>query len=252
MDHSAHLPRKRRTRLGAVLVTLLATTALMTVVSAGTAAACTTSPAPSPSGVPMGTAGGYAVLAGSTITNTGNSVITGDMGLSPGTSITGFPPGVNNGTMRTGSNAAAVQAKSDLTTAYNNAAARTPRTAIATELGGKTLTAGNYSNGTFGLTGTLVLDGRGNSGSVFVFQAASTLITASNSTVTLINGASACNVFWQVGSSATLGTGTKFAGSVLALTSITATTGVTVVGRLLARNGAVTLDTNTINKNSCT
>ncbi len=247
MEHSVYVPRKRRVRLGAGLVALLAAT-LMTVVSAGTAAGTTTTSA----AVPMGTAGGYAVLAGSTITNTGNSVITGDMELSPGTSITGFPPGVNNGTMRTGTNPAAVQAKSDLTTAYNNAAARTPSTPLATELGGKTLTAGTYNNGTFGLTGTLILDGRGNSKSVFIFQAASTLITASNSTVTLINGASACNVFWQVGSSATLGTGTKFAGSVLALTSITATTGATVVGRLLARNGAVTMDTNTINKSTCT
>jgi hypothetical protein len=197
--------------------------------------------------VPLGTAANFAVLAGSTITNTGSTTINGDLGLSPGTSVTGFPPGTVNGTEDI-ADAAAVQAKNDLTTAYNDAAAESVTATIPTELGGTTETPGVYNSaaGTFGITGTLTLDAQGNPNAVFIFQAASTLITASASNVVLINGAQASNVFWVVGSSATLGTNSTLQGSILALTSITVTTGATIDGRALARNGAVTLDTNTI------
>ena len=197
--------------------------------------------------VPLGTAASYAVLAGSTITNTGPTTISEDLGLSPGTSVTGFPPGQVNGTVHV-ADSAAVQAQADLTTAYDNAAARTVSATIPVELGGTTQTPGVYDSaaGTFGITGTLTLDAQGDPNAVFIFQAASTLITASASNVSLINGAQASNVFWVVGSSATLGTSSTLQGNILALTSITVTTGTTINGRALARNGAVTLDTNTI------
>jgi LPXTG-motif cell wall-anchored protein len=200
----------------------------------------------------LGTAASYAIVAGSTITNTGPSVISGDVGLSPGTAVTGFPPGtVNNGTIHA-TDAAALQAQADVTTAYNDAAGRTPAATVTADLGGQTLIAGVYAGATLGLTGTLTLDAQGDPNAVFVFQTASTLITASSSTVAFVNGANPCNVFWQVTSSATLGTNSVFVGTVLALTSITAATGASVTGRLLARNGAVTLDTNTITNGTCT
>jgi uncharacterized repeat protein (TIGR01451 family) len=195
----------------------------------------------------LGTAASFAVLAGSTITNTGPTVITGDLGLSPGTSVTGFPPGQVNGTIHA-ADSSALQAKADLTAAYDDAAARTASATIPTELGGTTQAPGVYDSaaGTFGITGTLILDAQGDPDAVFIFKAASTLITASASSVSLINGAQASNVFWVVGSSATLGTSSALQGSILALTSITVTAGTTINGRALARNGAVTLDTNTI------
>jgi uncharacterized repeat protein (TIGR01451 family) len=197
--------------------------------------------------VPLGTAANFAVLAGSTVTNTGPTTINGDLGLSPGTSVTGFPPGQVNGTIHA-ADSVALQAQTDLTAAYNNAAARPITATIPTELGGTTETPGVYNSaaGTFGITGTLTLDAQGDPNAVFIFQAASTLITAAASNVTLTNGAQASNVFWVVGSSATLGTSSTLQGNVLALTSITVTTGTTIHGRALARNGAVTLDTNTI------
>ena len=195
------------------------------------------------------------MLGGSTVTNTGGSILDNSLGLWPGTSITGFPPGLvlPPGTTDT-TNAAAQQAQSDLTAAYVDAAGRGLDATTTADLANLNLPGGVYagpSKGALSLTGPLVLDGAGDPSSVFVFQTDSTLITGSGSTVTLINGAQACNVFWQVGSSATLGTGSVFVGNVLALTSITVTTGVTVEGRALARNGAVTLDTDTFTQPSC-
>jgi Ice-binding-like/Domain of unknown function DUF11 len=197
--------------------------------------------------VPLGTAANFAVLAGSSITNTGPTTIDGDLGLSPGTSVTGFPPGQVNGTVHT-ADSAALQAQNDLTTAYNDAATQPVTATIATELGGTTETPSVYDSaaGTFGITGTLTLDAQGDPSAVFIFQAGSTFTTASASNVSLINGAQAANVFWVVGSPVTLGVDSTLQGNILALTSITVTTGTTINGRALARNGAVTLDADTI------
>ena len=206
----------------------------------------------SPTSVPLGTASYFSVLAGSGITNTGTTTITADAGTYPITSMTGFDgpanivifvDGINHG-----GDAVTQIAKTDLSTAYLNAAGQESTMTISADLGGQTLTAGVYTGApSLGLTGTLILDGQNNPNSIFIFQApASTLTTASNSVVSLINDAQACNVFWQIGCSATIGTGSTFVGNILAYTSITLTTGATVDGRVLALNGAVTLDTNTI------
>ncbi|MDT7744664.1 MAG: hypothetical protein QOE59_3742, partial [Actinomycetota bacterium] len=241
-------PGPLRSRLAAALV-VGATAAAMTVaVAVGAPPAASAAEAP----VGLGTAAAFGVLGGQTVTNTGPSIITGDLGVSPGAAITGFPPGLVIGTTHT-ADAVALQAQSDLTTAYNDAAGRTPATSVSSDLGGQTLVGGVYhSASALGLTGTLTLDAQGDPNAVFIFQAGSTLTTAPNSTVQLINGASPCNVFWQVGSSATLGTNTTFVGNVLALTSATVQTGTSVSGRVLARNGAVTLDTNMITQPMCT
>jgi hypothetical protein len=205
------------------------------------------SPARAEGPVGLGTATSFAVLAGQTITNTGSSVISGDVGLSPGSAVVGLASAtISNGTLHV-TDAVAAQAESDLTAAYLDAAGRTPVTPVGPDLSGLTLTTGVYSAGAMSLTGTVILDGQGDPNASWVFQAASTLITASTSVVSLINGASACNVFWQVTSSATLGTSSTFVGTIMALTSIAATTSAQVTGRLLARNGEVTLDTNVIN-----
>lgn len=224
-------------------VSIVAVTVGLAIGLAGLSSAATTT-------VNLGTADAFAILAGSTITNTGSSVITGDLGLSPGTSVTGFPPGTVSGTQHV-ADTTAVAAKTALVTAYNDAAGRTPVTTVPTELGGTTKTAGVYGAGTLGITGTLTLDAQGDASAVFIFKAASTLITAGSSTVSLVNGAQACNVFWQVGSSATLGTNSTFKGNIMALTTITLTTGANVQGRVLARNGAVTLDTNIVTRAVC-
>jgi hypothetical protein len=200
----------------------------------------------------LGTAASFAVLAGSTVTNTGPSTISGDLGVSPGTAITGFPPGtVTNGIVHSADGVAG-QAQSDLTTAYNTAAGLPATAHVTADLGGQTLAPGVYTGPTLGLTGTLTLDAANDPNAVFVFQTSSTLTTASTSVVALLRGANPCNVFWQVGSSATLGTNSVFTGSVLALTSISATTGASINGRLLARNGATTLDSNTVTAPACT
>ena len=196
--------------------------------------------------VNLGTATSFAVLAGTTITNTGSTTITGDVGLHPGDAVTGFADVTHHGTLHIG-DAVASGAKDDLVGAYNEAAGATPVTSVPTELGGTTLTPGVYGSATLGLTGTLTLDGEG----VYIFQAGSTLITAPNSSVELINGASACDVYWQVGSSATLDTSTSFQGTIMALTSIALNSGATLEGRALAQNGAVTLDNNTIDSSAC-
>jgi hypothetical protein len=200
----------------------------------------------------LGSADNFAILGGSTITNTGTSVINGDLGLNPGTSVTGFPPGVLNGTQQV-ANATSLQAKNDLTTAFLSLASQSSATTIASELGGSTKTAGIYqsADGHLAITGTLTLDAQGDSNAIFIFHALSTLTTASGSNIILTNGAQACNVYWEVDSSATFGTNSTFKGNVLALTSITVTTGANIEGRLLARNGAVTLDTNVVTKPNC-
>ncbi|MEK7410732.1 MAG: ice-binding family protein, partial [Actinomycetota bacterium] len=201
--------------------------------------------------VSLGTANSFAVLAGSGITNTGPTTLNGDMGTYPTLTITGSSTITINGTNHAG-DSVTQSAKTDLVTAYNAAAGQTPETTVSGDLGGRTLVSGVYvSASSLGLTGVLTLDGANNADSVFIFKAGSALTTASGSSVVLINGAQACNVFWQVGSSATLGTGSSFTGSILALTSITLTTGATVSGRVLARDGAVTLDTNTVTTPTC-
>ena len=223
---------------------LLILTVLATLVLASTAHA----QAP----VPLGTADGFAVLGASTVTNTGPTVVNGDLGVSPGSAVTGFPPGTVNGTIHQ-ADAVAAQAQNDLTAAYNNAAGQPVTQTIGRELGGTTRAPGVYDSaaGDFQITGTLTLDAQGNPDAIFIFKTASTLVTASGSQVNLINGAQSCNVFWQVGSSATLGTNSGFLGNILALESITATTGATVDGRLLARTAAVTLDSNTVTSAQC-
>lgn len=195
----------------------------------------------------LGTAQNFAVLGGSTVTNTGPTIVGGDLGLSPGSAVTGFPPGIVNGTQHI-TDGVALQAQNDAATAFNTLAGLAcDFNLTGQDLGGLTLVPGVYCFATSAqLTGPLVLDALGNASAVFVFQIGTTLTTAGGSTVSVINGGSACNVFWQVGTSATLGTATAFAGNVLASASITATTSANVQGRLLALNGAVTMDSNLV------
>jgi len=201
--------------------------------------------------VGLGTATSFSVLAGAGITNTGSTTIGGDVGTFPTPAESGFGSVTLAGGTNHDGDAVTQGAKDDLVTGYNTAAGATPSKAVNTELGGKTFTPGVYNAGTLAITGTMTLNTQGNPNAVFIFKAASTLVTASASQVVVIGSTNACNVFWQIGSSATLGTGSHLVGSVLALTSITATTGATIAGRLLARNGAVTLDTNTITTPVC-
>jgi len=232
--------------------------AMMTFAFASTASA-----APTP--VLLGNAGLFAVLAGGGITNTGASTIGGDVGSSSNPAQTGFAacPAADCVAL-TGANhidpspndTATQNGKAALITAYDSAAGQSP-TMVATELGGQTLVAGVYraASDTFGMTGTLVLDGANNADSTFIFQMGTTLTTANTGNVTFIRGAQACNVFWQVGSSATLGANSNFSGNILAKTSISLGDGVTVQGRLLAdeqgTTGAVTLIHDTITKPTC-
>jgi hypothetical protein len=248
-------PFGQKVRRASFRATCLGVLTLLTTFGvAGTAGAATQ--------VPLGTAEPFAVLGGTTVTNTGPTILNGDMGISPGSACTGFPapctgggPGVVNGTIHS-ANATSAGAQADLTAAYLNAAGQPVTATVGTELGGTTRFPGVYDSaaGDFGITGTLTLDGQGDPNAVFIFKTASTLVTAAGpgaSTVVLINGAQSCNVFWQVGSSATLGTNSVFAGNILALTAISATTGAVVDGRLLARNAAVTLDSNTVTRARC-
>jgi type VI secretion system secreted protein VgrG len=181
------------------------------------------------------------------VTNTGPTVVNGDLGVSPGSSVTGFPPGTVTGTIHV-ANATALAGQNAVTTAYNALAGQACDLDLTgTDLGGLTLAPGAYCfSSSAQLTGTLTLDAQGNPGSVWVFQIGSTLTTASGSSVVFINGGQSCGAFWQVGSSATLGTTTNFSGNILALASITLNTSATSDGALFARTGAVTLDSNVV------
>jgi hypothetical protein len=194
----------------------------------------------------------FAVLAGTTVTCAGASFITGDVGVSPGSAIVGFPaPCTDVGTLRVPP--ASDPAQLELTAAYTTLAALPCAASIGPNLAGLTLTQGVYCLGAAAsnLTGTLILDGQNNPNAVFVFQMSSSLITSPSSTVALINGANPCSVQWQVSSSATIDTGTTFVGNILALTSITMNAGANLTGRALARNGAVTLINNNIDFTLC-
>jgi hypothetical protein len=200
--------------------------------------------------VPLGSAANFVVLAGSTVTNTDATTVTGDLGVSPGTAVTGFPPGTVNGATHAGDPAAA-QAQIDLTTAFNDAAGRSVgAVTVAGNLGGQTLAPGLYKS-TSSLeisSGDLTLDAQGSPNAVFIFQMASTLTTTAGRQVILSGGAQAANIIWQVGSSAVLGTTSVFKGNILADQSITLNTGATLDGRALARIAEVALDANTITK----
>jgi hypothetical protein len=253
---------ERKINMGKVLTTFL-TSLLLTLVLYGA------SPALAATTVNLGTAGNFSVLAGSAITDVPTSAISGDVGLSPttGAAITGLTTAEVTGTiyavdsfgpaLAAGNNPGLLTtAKNDLTTAYLDAEGRIPTTVYPSankELGGLTLTPGIYKvpASSFGITGTLTLDAQGNPDAVFIFQAGSTLTAEVSSNVSLINNAKPCNVFWQVGSSATIKTNSNFSGIILALTDITLNTGANISGRALARNGAVTMDNNTITSSVC-
>lgn len=206
-----------------------------------------------PATINLGTADSFAVLGGSGITVTGPTNVTGDIGTFPTPAITGLGSLTLTGTNH-GNDAFTQIAKNDLLTAYNDAAGRAADVLYSGgfDLAGLTLSSGVYNDASsLFLSGTLTLDAQGDPGAVWIFQSGSSLITASASAVSLINGALACNVFWQVGSSATLGTNSDFAGTILALTSISLTTGATLDGRALAQNGAVTMDSNSLALPDC-
>ena len=241
----------KKTSRSFILISSLAATTLLAATMGSSMASFAVQPK-----VDLGLASSFAVLAGSGITNTGPTTASGSAGANFGSSPTGTFTGdvqvTTTGTKYTAVDAAVTSAKVDLTTAYNDAAGRTPATTVTADLGGQTLTTGVYkSASSLAVTGTLTLDAENDPNAVFIFQAGSTLTSASSARIALVNGADACNVFWQVGSSATFGTDTVFVGHVMALTSITANTRATFQGQLLARNGAVTLDTNTITNNVC-
>lgn len=199
--------------------------------------------------VSMGGSSTLAILAGSAISSTGATTITGDMGLSPGSSVGGFPPGILVGTQHV-NDVIANQAKLDLTAAYNDAAGRTATdiVTLSDNIGGLTLTPGLYkSTSSLAISsGDVTFDALGNPNAVFIIQIASTLTTTSGRKVILSGGASASNIFWQVGTSATFGTTSVFKGTVLAMQSITFNTGATLDGKGLARTGAVVMSGNTI------
>ena len=205
--------------------------------------------------VGLGTAGSFAVLAGSTVTNTGPSQISGNLGVSPGSAVTGFPPGIVTGGTIHIADGVAGGAQADLTTAYNDAAGRVKTASASSFIGaGQSLSPGVYqASSSLEVGGALILNAQNDPNAVFIFQApASTLTTDTGTHIFLTNGAQACNVFWQVGSSATLNTGTTFQGTILALTSISVLSGDTIHGRALARNGAVTLINDRIIAPGCT
>jgi hypothetical protein len=241
---TAELPNRTRVGVAVGLAALACATVVGLLASAAPAHA-----AAAPVG--LGTAAAYSVLGGSTVTNTGPSILHQNLGVSPGSATTGFPPGLVLGATHK-ADAPALKAKSDLVTAYNDAAGRAVTANLSADIVGQTLVAGVYKrSGALQNSGALTLNAKGNPSSVWIFQISSTLKTASFSTINMINGAQACNVYWQVGSSATLGTTSHFIGTIMALTSVSVTTGTTVEGRALARNGAVTLDDNVFTVPGC-
>jgi len=202
-----------------------------------------------PATVILGSAAAFRVLAGSTVANTGPTSVDGDLGVWAGSAFTGFPPGTLSGTIYTGPGAGPAQtAQSDLTIAFNDAQARPPGTAVSGNIGGLTLAPGVFTASTSLAisSGDLTLTGLGDSNAVFIFQIGSTLTVTSGRQVILTGGAQASNVFWQVGSSATLGTTSDFSGTIMALASITLETGATLHGRALASTGGVTLDSSVV------
>lgn len=213
---------------------------LAAVTAVGVVTLLLPAPALAADAVELGTAANFSVLGASAVTNTGPSDVEQLVGVSPGTAIDGFPPGTYPGELHQ-NDTVAQEAHDDLVDAYAATTTVPVDAIIATELGDTTVSPGTYTSlsGTFEITGKLILDGAG----VYIFRTASTLVTASDSEIELINGATARNVFWQVGSSATLGTGTAFVGTIMASASVILTTGVNLDGRALAINGAVTLDT---------
>ncbi|SCL37283.1 Protein of unknown function [Micromonospora rhizosphaerae] len=223
------------------------------LVLAGLAPALSTAQVEVDAPVDLATAASYAVLADGSITNSGSSVINGDVGVHPGTEVSGFPPGTISGQLHAG-DAAAERAQSDLTAAYNDAAGRTSSRTIGPQLAGQTLAPGVYKAAeNADLDGTLTLDAQGNSSAVFIFQLGSGLTTAQNSNVRVINSPRpACSVFWTVGDSATLGSNTSFVGRIMAVSGITLQSAAKVEqGGALSRDGAVTLDTNAVSRSEC-
>jgi hypothetical protein len=202
------------------------------------------------SSVPLGSAANFVVLAGSTVTNTGPTIITGgDLGLSPGSAVTGFPPGtlVSPAVMHV-TDPTAAQGQLDLTTAYIYTAGIAGGMVLPGDMSGLTFASGLYTTASTVMlsAGNVTLDAQGDANAVFIFQVGSTLTTIGSTQVILAGGAQAKNVFWQVASSATLGTNSIFQGTLISLQSVTLDTGATLIGRALARNGAVTLDSNTV------
>lgn len=255
MAHVATLQSSEASALRRILLTAIVAVTLVTA-SLAVGSAVRSAEAT----VGLGTADSFAVLAGSTITNTGSTTITGDIGLHDGSSFPGYDDGADSVTHLDGdlyisdAGGVALGAKNDLAVAYVDAAGRSVTGTIGTELGGATLVGGVYDSAstTFEITGTLTLDAENNPDTVWIFQMGSSLLATTGSSVAFINGGDACNVFWQVGSSATLDAGATFAGTIMALTSIFVGAGVTVDGRLLARNGEVTLINDTITRSECT
>ncbi len=242
--------------VGSDLTATQVRTLIIANISSGVASyqafAITFNPAGGPSSIApdLGTARTFAVLGASAVTSTGLSVVTGDLGSA---TVSGFPPGVVNGGVIHVADAAFNQANLDANAAYLSLEALPCDTNLSgQDLGGLTLTPGVYCYATSAqLTGTLTLDAQGDPGAVFVIQAGSTVISAANAAVDMVNGGNPCNVYWQVGSSATLGADASFVGNIVALTSITLSTGVDLVGRALACNAAVTLGSSTVSAASC-
>ncbi len=236
-----HTFRRRLIRLRTAVG--VATVTLASLSFAGAAQAATPP-------VNLGSDSSFSVLAGSTVTNTGPTTMAADLGLDPGSSVTGAPVTLASTHIDDG---VAIQAKTDLVTAFNDAAGRSATPLASADLSSQVFTPGVYkaSSSLLFSAGSVTLNAQGNPDAVFIFQVGSSMTTGAATSVVLSNGAQACNVFWQVGASLTLGTNSVFAGTVMAQTTITAGTHATLDGRLLAENGAVNLDSNTITTSAC-